>query len=158
MQFKIKPISSEIVNMQLKQSHRHIQNTNKYLRWSFLGKKSTTERVNCVCKNLHLRYLTGLWIHFCFALLSFWSKCKTYLFEQIRSRNINILEKNDCSTRKSFFTLIHHLLISWILIASLKILLTTDFLGSLCNLPRPVFTCSKSTMETGEQCVKYVQS
>ena len=34
-------------------------------------------------------------------------------------------------SRKSFFTLIHHLMMSWILIASLKILLTTDFVDFL---------------------------
>ena len=42
---------------------RRIQNPTKYLRWSVLQKQLTT--FGYFFKTLHLRYLTGFWIHLC---------------------------------------------------------------------------------------------
>ena len=41
-----------------------IRNPARLLRWSFLQKQSTSQ-LDCFCRNLHLRFLTGFLIHLC---------------------------------------------------------------------------------------------
>ena len=42
---------------------RHIQNSLEHLRWNVFPKQLRLLHVNCFHKTLHLRYLTGHWIH-----------------------------------------------------------------------------------------------